>query len=92
MNYTFATVIIKLEDKQAAQTDLGTGFFTTELSTDSTGPATHLMSSGPFDNAELDLVVNSVTWAKKVYFGNDWQSALLSEGLVLKDNTPEVNT
>ena len=92
MNYTFATVIIKLEDQQAAQTDLGTGFFTTELSTDSTGPATHLMSSGPFDNAELDLVVNSVTWAKKVYFGNDWQSALLSEGLVLKDNTSEVNT
>lgn len=83
MNYTFATVIIKVADKEAAQTDLGAGFFNTELSDTSKSQTTHLMSSGPFDNSELDLIVNSAQWSKKVYFGQDWQAALDAEGLKL---------
>lgn len=83
MNYTFATVIIADADKAAAQADLGDGFFNTGLSTDGTEPATHWMSSGPFDNTEMDKICNTVTWPKKIYFGQDWQSAIAAEGLQL---------
>lgn len=83
MNYTFATVIVADADREAAQADLGTGFFNTALSADGTEPATHWMSSGPFDNTELDRIVNSATWPRKVYFGQDWQAALAAEGLAL---------
>ena len=83
MNYTFSSVIIKSADQADAQADLGEGFFVTALSADGTEPATHYMSSGPFDNTELNLIVNTATWPSKVYFGQDWQAALDAEGLKL---------
>jgi len=83
MNYTYATVIITADARPAAQTDLGEGFFNTALSADGNEPATHFMSSGPFNNDELQLVVNAVTWERKVYFGQDWQAACDAEELRL---------
>ena len=81
--FTHATVIVADADKAEAVSDLGEGFFATALSADGTEPATHWMSSGPFDNSELDRIVNTYTWPKKVYFGQDWQAALTAEGLQL---------
>lgn len=82
-NFTFSTVIIAAQDQAAAQADMGDGFFTTGLSATGEAPATNFMSSGPFDNSELDAIVNTYTWHKKVYFGQDWQAALDAEGLKL---------
>lgn len=82
-NFTFATVIIAAQDQAAAQADMGQGFFTTGLSATGEAPATNFMSSGPFDNSELDAIVNTYTWPKKMYFGQDWQAALDAEGLGL---------
>lgn len=82
-NFTFATIIISAADQAQAQADLGEGFFTTPLSATGEAPATNFMSSGPFDNAELDAIVNTYTWPKKVYFGQDWQAALDLEGLMM---------
>jgi hypothetical protein len=82
-NFTFATVIIADADKAQAQADMGDGFFTVALSADGTEPATHWMSSGPFDNTELDNAVNVYEWPKRIYFGDDWQAAIAAEGLVV---------
>ena len=79
--FTHATVIVADADKAAAQADLGEGFFVTSLSADGAEPAAHWMSSGPFDNSELDRIVNTYTWPKKVYFGQDWQAAIDAHGL-----------
>lgn len=78
---TAATVIISAADQAQAQADMGDGFFTVGLSATGEAPATHFMSSGFFLNEELDAIVNTVTWPHKVYFGQDWQAALASEGL-----------
>lgn len=83
MDYTFATVIIAAADQPQAQADMGAGFFTVGLSANGLPPATNYMSSGPFNNDELDAVVNVYTWPKKVYFGQDWQAAIAAEGLQL---------
>ena len=80
-NFTFATVVIGAADQAQAQADLGDGFFNTPLSATGEAPATNLMSSGPFDNSEMDKICNQVAWPKKVYFGQDWQAAVVSEGL-----------
>ena len=82
-NFTFATVIIAAADQAQAQADLGDGFFVTALSATGEAPATNFMSSGPFDNAEMDKICNSVKWPKKIYFGQDWQAAIAAEGLQL---------
>ena len=82
-NYTFATVIIADADKAAAQADLGEGFFVTALSADGTEPATHWMSSGPFDNTELNRICNDVTWPRRVSFGQEWQLAIEAHGLMV---------
>ena len=79
--FTHATVIVADADKAATQADLGEGFFATALSADGTEPSTHWMSSGPFYNSELDRIVNTYTWPKKVYFGQDWQAAIDAHGL-----------
>lgn len=81
MNYTYATVIIAAADRQTAQAELGDGFFNTALSESGAEPATHYMSSGPFNNSEMDLIVNESQWPKKVYFGQDWATALEAEHL-----------
>ena len=80
-NFTFATVLIAAADQAQAQADLGDGFFTTPLSATGEAPATNFMSSGPFDNSEMDKICNEVAWPKKVYFGQDWQAAVAAEGL-----------
>ena len=82
-NYTFATVIVADADKAAAQADLGDGFFVTALSADGTEPATHWMSSGPFDNEELNRICNDVAWPRRVTFGQDWQLAIEAHGLMV---------
>ena len=83
MDYTFATVIISAADQAQAQADMGDGFFNTALSATGEPPATNFMSSGPFDNSEMDAMVNTYTWPKKIYFGQDWQAALDANGLKL---------
>ena len=60
MNYTYATVIISDADKAQGQADMGEGFFNTPLSASGEEPATNWMISGPFDNRELDMIVNKV--------------------------------
>ncbi len=80
-DYTFATIIIAAQDQAAAQADLGDGFFNTALSPTGEAPATNFMSSGPFANNEMDIIVNTVTWSKVIYFGQDWQAALDAQGL-----------
>lgn len=80
-DYTFASVIVSAADRQQAQADLGDGFFNTSLSPTGEAPATNFMSSGPFNNSELNIVVNTASWPKKVYFGQDWQAAISAEEL-----------
>ena len=88
MDYTHATVIISDADKAAAQADLGDGFFVTALSADGAGAATHWMSSGPFDNEELNRICNDVTWPRRVTFGQDWQWAIGAHGLKVLEARP----
>lgn len=83
MDYTFATVTIAAADQAQAQADMGPGFFVTALSATGEAPVTHFMSSGAFNNDELDTVVNAAAWARKVYFGQDWQAAIEKENLQL---------
>lgn len=84
-NYTFASVVIADADRQAAQADLGEGFFNTGLSADGTEPATHWMSSGPWLNDELDKVCNQspdgFEWPYQINFGTEWQTYIDSLGL-----------
>lgn len=80
-DFTFATVIIAAQDQAAAQADLSEGFFNTALSPTGEAPATNFMSSGPFNNSEMDTIVNTSTWPKVIYFGQDWQAALDAQGL-----------
>lgn len=80
MTSTFATVVIPSESQAAAQADLP-GHFTSAYAADSTGPATHYVSSGFFFNSELDMIVNEATWQKVVRFG-DAGTALADLGLV----------
>ena len=79
--FTHATVIVADADKAEAVSDLGEGFFATALSADGTEPATHWMSSGPFNNDELNRICNDVAWPRKVYFSQDWQAAIDAHGL-----------
>lgn len=79
---TFATVIIAAADQAAAQADFP-GMFTAGYANDPEQPevATHYVSSGWFFDAELDEIVNDVTWPRTVKFG-DAQAALANMGLV----------
>ena len=69
MTSTFATVIVAAADQAAAQADLP-GHFTAAYAADSTGPATHYVSSGFFFDTELDMIVNEAEWPKRVRFGD----------------------
>ena len=80
MTSTFATVIVAAADQAAAQADLP-GHFTAAYAADSTGPATHYVSSGFFFNSELDMIVNEAEWLKRVRFG-DAGTALAGLGLL----------
>ena len=81
MDYTYATVIINAQDQQQAKDDVDQGLFNTPLSSTGEEPPTHYMSSGPFGNEELNKIVNTTTWSKKIYFGQDWQMAIQTEQL-----------
>ena len=83
MNYTFATVIIKDQYKEQAKNDIGEEFFSAGLSVDGKLPASHWLSSGAFNNDELNKICNECIWDKKVLFGQDWQSILINENLKL---------
>lgn len=72
MDYTFATVIVAAADQATAQTLLeNTSYFTAGFSEAGELPVTHYVSSGPFSNTELDLLVNDTTFQKKVLFGRE---------------------
>lgn len=85
MNYTYATVIIDDADKAKAQTDMGEGFFNTPLSATGKEPTTYWISSGPFNNEELDKICNQepngFVWNYKIKFGQDWQTFITTLNL-----------
>ena len=81
-DFTFATVIVTDADRAAAQAAIGSGFFTASVSPTGAAPATHWISSGAFSNDELNQIVNSATWQRLIYFGEDWQAAIAAEGLL----------
>lgn len=94
MNYTFASIVIADKDKTQAQADMGDGFFTVPLSATGEAPATHWMSSGPFDNTELDRICNTgegaFAWPYKISFGQDWQGFLATLELAVVQDSGEV--
>lgn len=69
MNYTYCTLIVSAANKQAAQELLGDSYFTNALSSDGTAPATHYISSGPFDNNALNTALNQTDVNFFVSFG-----------------------
>ena len=77
-NYTYLTLIVS--DQKAAQAVSSDQYFLTELSETGKAPATNYMSSGPFENTEVDAIVNGDFF---VYVRSDnWQDAI--DGLGLK--------
>ena len=82
MNYTFATVAIAAADQSAAQAQYP-DYFNTGASETGEAPATHYVTSGPFDNVELAAIMNSTDWPKRVSFGADAQAGVAQLGLVL---------
>jgi hypothetical protein len=87
---TFATVVVAAADQAAAQADFP-GMFTAGYTDNPDDPtvATHYVSSGWFFDAELDQIVNTVTWPRVVKFG-DAQAALASLGLTPVVDAPLV--
>jgi hypothetical protein len=81
-NYTFATVAVAASDQAAAQASYPE-YFHTGASETGEAPATHYVTSGPFDNVELAAILNSQDWPKRVAFGQDAQAGLAQLGLVL---------
>jgi hypothetical protein len=80
---TYSTVVIEAEYQAAAQADTTTDHFTVGYSSDGNEPITHYVDSGWWYNEELDLIVNDVTWERKIFFGNDLQAVLDQLGLLI---------
>lgn len=74
-NYTYATVIVSIENQAKAQEIAGADTFITGLSPNGLQPATHFVTSGPFDNDQLNQLTDA-NWKKTIRFGDDWQSAI----------------
>ena len=74
-NYTYATVIVPSENQSKAQAIAGADTFVAGLSADGKQPATHYVTSGPFDNDQLNQLTDA-TWKKTIRFGDDWQAAI----------------
>ena len=74
-NYTYATVIVTLANQAKAQAIAGADTFVARLSADGKQPATHYVTSGPFDNDQLNQFTDA-TWKKTIRFGDDWQAAI----------------
>lgn len=80
MNYTHITVIVKSENRVNAQELTSSGYFNAEASADGLAPATHYFMSGPFNNDEVDALVNAPF--EKWIRSEDWQGALAGLGLM----------
>lgn len=87
-NFTQSTVIIASQEQAAAQADMGVDTFITGASADGAEPASYYFTSGPWSNDEMNEIANDVTWAKKMYFGKDWQEALATNNLVIINAAP----
>ena len=61
--------------RSKAQSIAGEDTFVAGLSADGTEPATHYVTSGPFDNDQLNQLTDA-TWKKTIRFGDDWQAAI----------------
>lgn len=79
MNFTYSTIIVKADDRLAAQALSSPEYFNAEASADGLVPPTHYFMSGPFDNTEVDAIINGnfEKWVRS----DDWQAALSSLGL-----------
>ena len=86
MDYTFATVAVAAANQAAAKAQYP-AYFNTGASETGEAPATHYVTSGPFDNVELAAIMNSTDWPKRVSFGADAQAGLAQLGLVLVTET-----
>ena len=80
MSSTYATVAVPAENLTEAQEQFPS-FFTAAMSPTGEAPATHFVSSGYYLDTELDVLVNDVTWPRRVVFG-DTQEALVKLGLM----------
>ena len=69
MSYTFATLVVSAEHQLAAKELLSSDYFNLGLSSDGTSPATHYITSGPFDNTELNKALNQSLVQFWVSFG-----------------------
>ena len=74
-NYTYATVIVTLANQAKAQEIAGADTFVAALSADGLEPASHFITSGPFDNDQLNQFTDA-EWKKTIRFGDDWQAAI----------------
>ena len=79
MSYTYATVIVEAKNQAKAQKIAGDDTFVYELSADGTAPATHFLSSGPFDNSQLEAFIDS-SWKQIIRFGNEPLLVMEKEG------------
>ena len=86
MNYTFATVAILAADQAAAQAQYP-AYFNTGASETGEAPATHYVTSGPFDNAELAAIQASTAFTAHGVLGEDVAAGLAQLGLVLVTET-----
>lgn len=80
-DFTQATIIVTAANQAAAQTDMGDAVFIVGASKTGLKPATNYFTSGPWSNEEMDKMANNVKWAKKMYFGTDWNAALQQNNL-----------
>lgn len=78
-DYTYATIIIEAANQSAAQLLTTDQYFIVGASETGEAPATYYFSSGPFDNSEVDALMND-KFKKWVRFEN-WQEALTSLNL-----------
>lgn len=74
-NYTYATVIIPAENQDKAQEIAGADTFVSGLSLDGKQPATHFITSGPFNNDQLNQLTDA-EWEKTIRFGDNWEAAI----------------
>ena len=87
MNYTYLTIIVPAAAQAEAQALSSDGYFTTPLSESGEAPATHYITSGPFDNETSNILLNS-SIKKLVACGQDAFGAMAKAGLKLVQEAP----
>ena len=85
-DYTFATVAVTAADQAAAQAEFP-AYFLAGASPTGAPPATHYVTSGPFDNDELAAIQASTTFTAHGVLGEDVAAGLAQLGLVLVTET-----